>query len=149
MTPAQLNGILDNVLAAWVGGLGIRVTCADAVGGILAVLPASEAVALSGATVCGQAIAAAADTAAIAAICHARGGWVPMATIGQYLSFERPIPVGSTALLRAEVDTITARHAFVRVRVEAGNGAQAAAAHLVFALRETRSDNAEARRGAG
>ena len=139
MTPGQLNTLLGDVLAPWVQDLGVRVTDTDTNGWVSVRMPPSGRLSRSGGTVCGQALAAAADTAALAAICHASGGWVPMATIGQFISFERPIADTETVLLLPVVQTLTRRHAFVRVQIHAGAADPAGHAHLTYALSPPRA----------
>ena len=54
-------------------------------------LPWSEHLARAGGALSGQAMMAAADTATVIAISGARGGFVPMTTVQQSTTFQRPV----------------------------------------------------------
>jgi acyl-coenzyme A thioesterase PaaI-like protein len=74
----------------------------------------------------------AADTATVIAVSAARGGYVPMTTVQQNTSFQRPI-VGADALVTARVTKAGRTLAFADVTITA-NGALAAQATTVYAL---------------
>jgi len=90
MTPEQGQEILAANFAPWVQALGLVVTDCDATGAQLR-LPFSESLVRVGGTLCGQALMSAADTAMVIAISASLGGFKPMATVGQNISFMRAI----------------------------------------------------------
>lgn len=131
MEPADGDALLRANFAPWVQDLGLVV---ESVSGSEAVLrlPWSDRLAREGGALSGQAIMAAADTATVIAISAARGGYVPMTTVQQTTSFQRPI-AGSDALVTARVTKAGRTLAFADVTVTA-NGSLAAHATTVYAL---------------
>jgi uncharacterized protein (TIGR00369 family) len=131
MEPADGDALLRDNFAPWVQDLGLVV---ESVSGSEAVLrlPWSDRLAREGGALSGQAVMAAADTATVIAVSAARGGYVPMTTVQQNTSFQRPI-VGADALVTARVTKAGRTLAFAEVTITA-NGALAAQATTVYAL---------------
>jgi uncharacterized protein (TIGR00369 family) len=86
----QANRILKENFAAWVLDLQPAVQKVDGSAALLR-LPFSDRLVRIGGTVCGQALMSFADTAMVIAIASASGGFRPMTTVGQTISFMRPI----------------------------------------------------------
>ncbi len=92
MTAAELQTILDGVVADYVRRLGLRVESV-APGQVTLDLPVSDQIVHAGGVVCGQAIMSAADTAMLVAmIAPQLGAFRPMTTVQLQTSFLRPIP---------------------------------------------------------
>jgi uncharacterized protein (TIGR00369 family) len=87
----DLQAMLAEVTAPYVQALGLRVLEAgDDV--VTLLLPVTPALVHGGGVVCGQAIMAAADTAMVAVMSAALGGFRPMTTVQLQTSFLRPVP---------------------------------------------------------
>jgi uncharacterized protein (TIGR00369 family) len=131
LTPADGNAILAENFAPWVLDLGLVV---EEVGERHAVvrLPWSDRLARQGGALSGQAMMAAADTTTVIAISAARGGFVPMTTVQQSTTFQRPV-VNADTRLTARVTKLGRSLAFVEISMSAG-GALVAAASTVYAL---------------
>lgn len=84
------QAILADNFAAWVQDLGLKV---ESVGEGTAVLrmPYSERLVRVGGTLCGQALMSAADTAMVIALAGSFGGFKPVTTVSQNITFMRPI----------------------------------------------------------
>ena len=87
---AAAQALLDEVTAPWVRDLGLRVveigpSCSRFH------LPFGTALTRDAGMICGQAIVAAADTAMIAAVTAAIGGYVPITTVDIASRFLRPL----------------------------------------------------------
>ena len=82
--------ILADNFAPWVLDLGIRVDGVTADSATLR-LPFSERLCRVGGIMCGQALVSGADTAMVIALCSAMGGFKPVTTVDQSVSFMRPI----------------------------------------------------------
>ncbi|NUR83413.1 MAG: PaaI family thioesterase, partial [Nonomuraea sp.] len=83
---------------------------------------------------CGQAMMAAADTATVVAISSARGGFVPMTTVQQSTTFQRPV-TGHDVLLDVRVTKLGRSIAFTEITLTAeGSGEPVAHASTVYAL---------------
>jgi uncharacterized protein (TIGR00369 family) len=91
LTAAELQTILDGVVADYVRRLGLRVESVDP-GQVTLDLPVSDQIVHAGGVVCGQAIMAAADTAMLVAMIAQLGEFRPMTTVQLQTSFLRPIP---------------------------------------------------------
>jgi uncharacterized protein (TIGR00369 family) len=89
-TPAQAQELLRTKFAPWVQDLGLIVESCSASGARLR-LPFSARLTRVGDTLCGQAMMACADTAMALAICSAFGAPTNITTIGQTISFMRPV----------------------------------------------------------
>ena len=89
----QAEGWLEDLFAPWVRSLGLRPTKV-AGGEAELLLPFDPALCRVGGTICGQALMAAADTAMVFAIASHLGEFRPMTTVGQNMSFMRPVASG-------------------------------------------------------
>jgi uncharacterized protein (TIGR00369 family) len=90
MLPADADQILADNFAPWVRDLGLVVEEVGA-GTAMLRLPWSDRLAREGGALSGQAMMAAADTATVIAVSGARGGFVPMTTVQQSTTFQRPV----------------------------------------------------------
>ncbi|MGW4812282.1 PaaI family thioesterase [Kitasatospora cineracea] len=88
LTPAEADGVLAENFAPWVKELGLSVVETGERHAVLR-LPWSERLAREGGGLSGQAMAAAADTAAVIAVCAALGGFAPMTTVQLSTTFQR------------------------------------------------------------
>lgn len=137
LTAADLSPILADVFAPWIQALGI---VPDAVreGGALFRLPGSAEVVRGGGgappVVCGQAIAAAADTCSVLTLCALNGRFRNCTTVDLTTHFMRPVT--GDALVDVEVLSNGRRMAVTRVTVRGDNGKPAASATLAFAYLE-------------
>ncbi|MEU8395959.1 PaaI family thioesterase [Nonomuraea sp. NPDC048892] len=133
MTPENAEAILTQYFAPWIQRLGLRV---EEVGERHAVvrLPWSDDLAREGGGLSGQAMMAAADTATVVAISSARGGFVPMTTVQQSTTFQRPV-VGKDVLLDVRITKLGRTLAFTEITLTAeGGGEVVAQASTVYAL---------------
>ncbi|WP_205315073.1 PaaI family thioesterase [Nonomuraea lactucae] len=133
MTPEEGDAIVSEYFAPWIQRLGLRV---QEVGERHAVvrLPWSDELAREGGGLCGQAMMAAADTAAVIAISSARGGIVPMTTVQQSTTFQRPV-AGKDVLIDVRVTKLGRTLAFSEITLTAdGAGEPAARASTVYAI---------------
>ncbi|MFJ9561061.1 PaaI family thioesterase [Streptomyces fuscichromogenes] len=133
MTTAEADKILSVNFAPWVLDLGLSV---EAVGEDRATLrlPWSERLSREGGGLSGQALMAAADTATVIAVSAARGGFVPMTTVQQSISFQRAV-TGTDVLIEAVLTKLGRRMAFADITMsDRGSGALAARASTVYAL---------------
>ncbi|MFD8970869.1 MULTISPECIES: PaaI family thioesterase [Streptomyces] len=133
LTTAAAEKILADNFAPWVLDLGLTVDAVDACGAVLR-LPWSDRLAREGGGLSGQALMAAADTATVIAVASARGGFVPMTTVQQSITFQRAV-VGSDVLVRARLTKTGKRMAFADITMTA-DGTEETAAHAtaVYAL---------------
>ncbi|GAA3657045.1 PaaI family thioesterase [Nonomuraea antimicrobica] len=133
MTPEDAEAILQEYFAPWIKQLDLRV---EEVGDRHAIvrLPWSDELAREGGGLSGQAMMAAADTATVVAISAARGGFVPMTTVQQSTTFQRPV-MGKDVLLDVRITKLGRSLAFTEITLTA-EGATEAAAHAttVYAL---------------
>lgn len=97
MTDAA-RGWLDSLVAPWVKDLNLVVECVDRNGAHLR-MPFDARLCREGGTLCGQALAAAADTAMILAIGGFLGGFKPMTTVSLNVDFMRPVALGDVTLV--------------------------------------------------
>ncbi|MFI7440269.1 PaaI family thioesterase [Nonomuraea indica] len=133
MTPEEGDAILHDYFAPWIQRLGLRV---EETGERHAVvrLPWSDALAREGGGLCGQAMMAAADTATVIAISSARGGFVPMTTVQQSTTFQRPV-VGADVLIDVRITKLGRTLAFSEVTLTPdGTFEPAARASTVYAI---------------
>lgn len=127
------NQILRDNFAAWVLDLGLIVEDVGERSAVLR-LPWSDRLAREGGALCGQAMAAAADTATVIAVAAARGGYGPMTTVQLSITFQRPA-LGKDLLVAASLDKIGRSMAFADVVLTADGGAEPVArASTVYAL---------------
>ncbi|MEU6982023.1 PaaI family thioesterase [Streptomyces sp. NPDC046324] len=133
LTPAAAEKILADNFAPWVLDLGLSVVSVDAHEAALR-LPWSDRLAREGGGLSGQALMAAADTATVIAVAAARGGFVPMTTVQQSISFQRAV-LGTDVLVRARLTKAGRRMAFADITMTAeGTDEIAAHATAVYAL---------------
>jgi uncharacterized protein (TIGR00369 family) len=111
LTPVEGNEILAGNFAPWVRDLGLVVTEVGEKSATLR-LPWSARLTREGGALSGQALMAAADTAAVIAISAALGEYGPMTTVQQSITFQRPV-AGSDVLIRTEVTKLGRTLAFV------------------------------------
>jgi uncharacterized protein (TIGR00369 family) len=133
LTLAGGNAILADNFAPWVRDLGLVV---EEVGEGHAVLrlPWSDRLAREGGALCGQALMAAADTAAVIAISAARGGYGPMTTVQQSTTFQRPV-TGSDVLITTRVSKLGRTLAFIDATMTTDGAVDAVAqASTVYAV---------------
>ncbi|WP_067906662.1 PaaI family thioesterase [Actinomadura rubrobrunea] len=131
MTLDDADQILRDNFAPWIQDLGLTV---EAVGDGHATLrlPWSDRLAREGGSLCGQALMAAADTATVIAVSGARGGYVPMTTVQQSTTFQRPV-VGKDVLVTVRITKIGRTLAFADVTM-AVDDVTVAHASTVYAL---------------
>ncbi|MET9653485.1 PaaI family thioesterase [Streptomyces sp. NPDC006460] len=133
LTLAAADKVLADNFAPWVLDLGLSVIALDEQGAVLR-LPWSDRLAREGGGLSGQALMAAADTATVIAVAAARGGFVPMTTVQQSISFQRPV-LGTDVLVRAHLTKAGKRMAFADITMTAeGTDETAAHATAVYAL---------------
>ncbi|MEV0380841.1 PaaI family thioesterase [Nonomuraea sp. NPDC050643] len=133
MTPQEAEAILQEYFAPWIKRLGLRV---EEVGErhALVRLPWSGELAREGGGLCGQAMMAAADTATVIAISSARGGFVPMTTVQQSTTFQRPV-AGKDVLIDVRVTKLGRTLAFSEITLRAEGGDDTVAhATTVYAI---------------
>ena len=135
MTVPAIDGdrIIEENFAPWVRDLGLRV---ESVGPGQAVLrlPWSDRLAREGGGLSGQAMMAAADTATVIAISGARGGFVPMTTVQQSTTFQRPVQ-DADVIITVTVTKLGRTLAFADVVITAdGSDAVVAQASTVYAV---------------
>lgn len=131
LSAADGNAILKDNFAPWVLDLGLVVEEAGDRRAVLR-LPWSDRLAREGGGMSGQALMAAADTATVIAVAAARGGYVPMTTVQQSSTFQRPV-VSQDVLVTAEITKLGRTLAFADIALTA-DGAVAAHATTVYAL---------------
>lgn len=133
LTAAEGNAILNDNFAPWVRDLGLVV---EEVGPRHAMLrlPRSDRLKREGGALSGQALMAAADTSTVIAISSARGGYGPMTTVQQSISFQRAI-IDADVLVTGTVTKLGRALAFASVTMTA-DGARdpAAQATTVYAI---------------
>ena len=135
MTVPAIDGdrIIEENFAPWVRDLGLRV---ESIGPGHAVLrlPWSDRLAREGGGLSGQAMMAAADTATVIAISGARGGFVPMTTVQQSTTFQRPVQ-DADVIVTVTVTKLGRTLAFADVVITAdGSDAVVAHASTVYAV---------------
>ncbi|MBS0336775.1 MAG: PaaI family thioesterase [Proteobacteria bacterium] len=90
LTVPAAQAILADNFAAWVQDLGLVVESVASGEAILR-MPYSDRLVRVGGTICGQALMSAADTAMVIALSGSYGGFRPMTTVSQNVTFMRPI----------------------------------------------------------
>ena len=97
----EAHDLLGRAFAPWVQALGLRAEGFDAEGGDF-ILPASDALYRvapgSSPILCGQAIAAAADTVSVLALAALNGRYRNLTTVDLTCHFLRPLGGGDTAI---------------------------------------------------
>jgi uncharacterized protein (TIGR00369 family) len=131
LSAADGNAVLKDNFAPWVQDLGLVV---EEVGDREAVLrlPWSDRLAREGGALSGQALMAAADTATVIAVAAARGEFVPMTTVQQSTTFQRPV-MGADVILTSRLTKIGRTMAFADIAMSADD-AFVAHATTVYAL---------------
>ena len=100
-TAAAAQDFLDDVFAPWIKAMGLRV---DAVSetGLAMRLPKNPDLTrgggAGGGVVCGQAVAAAADTGSVVTLTALNGGFRPCTTVDLTTHFVRPLPEGDVEI---------------------------------------------------
>lgn len=111
------HAILNANFAPWILELGLKVEEVGA-GNVRVRLPFGERLVRVGGTICGQALMAFADTVTVLAISAASGGFRPMTTVGQTISFLKPVS-GADAIAEARVLRLGKTLAFGEVSIRA------------------------------
>ena len=126
LTVEAATAILEKNFAAWVKALQPKI---EAVGADRARLriPYKDSLVREGGTICGQALMTLADTAMVFAIAAASGGFRPMTTVNQTISFMRPISKAAV-IADARVIRLGRTLAFGEVQLQA-EGSSDVAAH--------------------
>lgn len=128
---AAATDILQRELAPWVQDLDLSVTHVGTDRATIAmrVGPRTQR---AGGVVCGQALTALADTAMVLAISAASGGYRPMTTVGQSVSFMKPA-TGARVAAEARVLRLGKSLAFGEIAITDG-GALVAHATATYAI---------------
>lgn len=133
MTPEEGDAIIRDYFAPWIQRLGLRVEETGERHAVLR-LPWSGDLAREGGGLCGQAMMAAADTATVIAISSARGGFVPMTTVQQSTTFQRPV-MDADVLIDVRIGKLGRTLAFAEVTLTPEGAAEPSArASTVYAL---------------
>lgn len=119
------QAILTANFAAWVLDLGLTVESVSEGAAVLR-LPFSDRLVRVGGTLCGQALMSAADTAMVIALAGTFGGFKPMTTVSQNVTFMRPI-AGQDALVEARVIRAGKTLAFGEITIRGANDNKTAA----------------------
>lgn len=135
---AEGQALLRDVFAPWVRALAIEVAALDAQGGAFR-LPAGDQVArgggAGGGVVCGQAVAAAADTCSVVALSGLNGRFRDCTTVDMTVHFMRPM-IGDHVDIRVDVLSNGRRMAVTRVEFRGPNGKIGASTTCAFAYLE-------------
>ena len=134
-TPKEAQDFLDDVFAPWIQAMGLRV---DAVteSGLTMRLPKNADLTRGGGpgggVVCGQAIAAAADTGSVVTLSALNGTFRPCTTVDLTTHFMRPLPEGDVEI---EITALSngRRMATTRAEFRAPGGKIAATTTCSFA----------------
>ena len=129
---AQATRWLADLFAPWVQSPGLRPVKVGGGGAGLS-LPFDAKLCREGGTICGQALMAAADTAMVIAIAGQLGEFRPMTTVGQTISFMRPVSAGDVRVL-ARVLKPGRTLAFGEIEIVGADGKLAAHATTTYAL---------------
>jgi uncharacterized protein (TIGR00369 family) len=133
LTVDAATRILQENFAPWVLDLGLVVEHVDDTSARLR-LPFSARLTRVGGTMCGQALMSFADTAMVIAISAASGGFRPMTTVGQTISFLRPV-AGHEVVADARVLRLGKTLAFGEVSLRpAGHDGLAAHVTTTYAI---------------
>jgi uncharacterized protein (TIGR00369 family) len=125
---AEAQAILTANFAPWVLDLNLRVEAVSEEGRARVRLPFSENLVRVGGTICGQALMTVADTVMVLAIAAKSGGFRPMTTVGQTISFMKPVS-GVDAIVEARVLRLGKTLAFGEVALRA-DGREELVAHV-------------------
>ncbi|MFD8480640.1 PaaI family thioesterase [Kitasatospora sp. NPDC059673] len=113
LEPAEGDLILAERFAPWVRALGLSVLETGARHAVLR-LPWSDQLARDGGGLSGQAMMAAADTATVVAVSSALGGFAPMTTVQQSITFQRAAR-DTDLLVTARLTKLGRRIAFAEI----------------------------------
>lgn len=129
---ADIDAILERVLAPWVRQLNLRAERVDA-DSVTLRLPFDSSLRHAGGVVCGQVLMSAADTAMIVAISSALGGFRPMTTVSLTTNFMRPVIEGDM-LVQATVLRLGKTVVFGEIDLRGPDGKLAVHATTTYAL---------------
>ena len=133
MTHDQLHAALADLFAPWVQALNLRVE-ATAASSVTLRLPRSAQLERGGATVCGQALMSASDTAMALALFQHFDERRPCTTVQMNSSFMRPLS-GQDALIEARVIRAGKSLAFGEIDIRgADDGKSACRSSATYAL---------------
>ncbi|TKC83588.1 PaaI family thioesterase [Trinickia terrae] len=132
MDETEVLELLDRVLAPWVRTLGLKPVSVTEEGATLR-LPFSGELRHSGGVICGQVFMAAADTAMVVAISAALGGFKPMTTVSQNISFMRAVRKGDV-LVAARVLRLGRNLVFGEIELTDEDGKTACHATTTYTL---------------
>jgi len=128
LSVAEAQAILSANFAPWVLDLNMRVEAVSEEGRARVRLPFSENLVRVGGTICGQALMTVADTVMVLAISAKSGGFRPMTTVGQTISFMKPVS-GVDAIVEARVLRLGKTLSFGEVTLRA-DGREELVAHV-------------------
>jgi uncharacterized protein (TIGR00369 family) len=135
---AEGQALLGEVFAPWVQELGLEVTELDAQGGLFR-LPAGDRIVrgggAGGGVICGQAVAAAADTASVVALSALNGRFRACTTVDLTVHFMRPL-TGDHVDIRVDVMSNGRRMAVTRIEFRGAAGKVGASTTCAFAYLE-------------
>jgi len=117
LTVADAQAILSANFAPWVLDLNLKVEMAGE-GTARIRLPFDKKLVRVGGTICGQALMTVADTVMVLAVAGASGGFRPMSTVGQTISFMKPVS-SVDALVEARVLRLGKTLAFGEIAIRA------------------------------
>ncbi|GLS28912.1 Acyl-coenzyme A thioesterase PaaI, contains HGG motif [Mesorhizobium albiziae] len=113
----EAEDLIGRIFAPWIVDLGLKPVAFDATGGDFH-LPENRKLVHVGGVVCGQATAAAADTASVVTLSALNGRFRVCTTVDLTTHFIRPLPPGE---IRIRVDVLSngKRMAFTRAEMRA------------------------------
>jgi uncharacterized protein (TIGR00369 family) len=117
---AEMEALYRQAFAPWVQRLGIRPVAVTETGARFT-LPENDELARDNGVVCGQAIAAVADTVGVLTLAARNGRYRPMTTVDMASNFLRPM-TGGAVEVEAVVLSNGRRMATVRVDFRQGDG---------------------------
>jgi uncharacterized protein (TIGR00369 family) len=129
---AAATEVLQREFAPWVQELGLTIATIGRDGATLRMQAGSGAL-RSGGVVCGQALMTLADTAMVFAVAGASGGYRPMTTVGQTISFMKPAR-GATIRAEARVLLLGKTLAFGEIAIKDPAGEVVAHATTTYAM---------------
>lgn len=135
----MVRNVLDEVTAPWVRDLGIEVDAAAPDGSVSVRIRNAPHLSREGGALCGQAIAALADTAMIAALTALVGEFRPMTTVSLSVNFLRAITTPE-AIATVALGKVGRSLCYGEVQVRSvGTDALAAVALVTYAWVPSRS----------
>lgn len=127
--PEEAAALLDEVFAPWVAEMGLELVEGGPARAVLR-LPRSERLQLKGGpgtgVLCGQAVAAVADTSCVLALSAANGRFRSCTTVDMSVRFIRPVPDGAADVV-VDIESNGRTLAVCRVAVRAEGSAKTAA----------------------